>query len=63
LVLTENSYFKAKNGTYKRVPQIPNSGFEGVNGGTTVYYMQDGLYNFAQTSKVTAFKPVSAPRP
>ncbi|KAF2016658.1 hypothetical protein BU24DRAFT_391958 [Aaosphaeria arxii CBS 175.79] len=50
-------YFKAKNGTYKRVPQIPNSGFEGVNGGMTVYYMQDGLYNFQQTSKVTAFKP------
>jgi hypothetical protein len=53
-------YFKAKNGTYKRVPQIPNSGFNGVNGGMTVYYMQDGLYNFQQTSKVTAFKPVRA---
>lgn len=52
-------YFKAKNGTYKRVPQIPNSGFNGVNGGMTVYYMQDGLYNFQQTSKVQAFKPVS----
>ena len=24
----------------------------------TVYYMQDGVYNFQQTSKVTAFKPV-----
>jgi hypothetical protein len=50
-------YFKAKNGTYHRVPQIPNSGFNGVNGGMTVYYMQDGLYNFQQTSKVQAFKP------
>lgn len=52
------SYFKAKNGTYKRLTQKPNAGFDGVNGGMTVYYMQDGLYNFAQTSKVTAFKPV-----
>jgi hypothetical protein len=50
-------YFKARNGTYKRVPQIPNSGFNGVNGGMTVYYMQDGLYNFQQTSKVQAFQP------
>lgn len=25
----------------------------------TVYYMQDGLYNFQQTSKVQAFQPVS----
>lgn len=25
----------------------------------TIYYMQDGLYNFQQTSKVTAFQPVS----
>ncbi|ORY58464.1 uncharacterized protein BCR38DRAFT_377107 [Pseudomassariella vexata] len=50
-------YFKARNGTYKRVPQIPNSGFNGVNAGMTIYYMQDGLYDFQQTSKVTAFKP------
>lgn len=50
-------YFRAKNGTYKRVPQAPNAGFDGVNGGMTVYYMQDGLYNFQQTSKVVAFKP------
>ncbi|RYP06568.1 hypothetical protein DL765_009446 [Monosporascus sp. GIB2] len=50
-------YFKARNGTYKRVPQMANSGFNGVNGGMTIYYMQDGLYNFQQRSKVTAFKP------
>ena len=50
-------YFRAKNGTYKRVPQYPNFGFDGVDGGMTVYYMQDGLYNFQQTSKVVAFKP------
>ncbi|KAH9907581.1 hypothetical protein F4778DRAFT_546493 [Xylariomycetidae sp. FL2044] len=50
-------YFKSKNGTYKRVPQRQNVGFDGVVGGMTVYYMQDGLYNFQQTSKVTAFQP------
>ncbi|KAJ4287540.1 hypothetical protein N0V90_012243 [Kalmusia sp. IMI 367209] len=54
---TATLYFKAKNGTYKRVAQKPNAGFDGVNGGMTVYYMQDGLYNFNQVSKVTAFKP------
>ncbi|KAG4422181.1 hypothetical protein IFR04_004687 [Cadophora malorum] len=54
---TATLYFKARNGTYKRVPQIQNVGFEGVQGGMTVYYMQDGLYNFQQTSKVTAFQP------
>ncbi|KAF1961103.1 hypothetical protein CC80DRAFT_577306 [Byssothecium circinans] len=54
---TATLYFKAKNSTYKRLTQKPNAGFDGVNGGMTVYYMQDGLYNFNQTSKVTAFKP------
>ncbi|KAK4114702.1 hypothetical protein N656DRAFT_749231 [Canariomyces notabilis] len=49
-------FFKARNGSYHRVPQIPNIGFEGSNGGMTVYYMQDGLANYQQTSKVTAFK-------
>ncbi|KAK4457048.1 hypothetical protein QBC42DRAFT_301511 [Cladorrhinum samala] len=49
-------FFKARNGSYHRVPQIPNVGFEGSNGGMTVYYMQDGLANYQQTSKVTAFK-------
>ncbi|KAF2023116.1 hypothetical protein EK21DRAFT_105476 [Setomelanomma holmii] len=38
-------YFKARNSTYKRVPQLPNVGFDGVNGGMT------------QTSKVQAFQP------
>ncbi|VBB75560.1 Putative protein of unknown function [Podospora comata] len=49
-------FFKARNGSVHRVPQIPNAGFEGSNGGMTVYYMQDGLVNYQQTSKVTAFK-------
>ena len=33
---TANVYFKAKNGTYKRVPQVANLGL-GVKGGVTVY--------------------------
>jgi hypothetical protein len=53
-------YFKARNGTYKRVPQKPNSGFEGANGGMTVYYMQNQLADFAQKSKVKAFPPVKS---
>ncbi|KAF2635085.1 hypothetical protein P280DRAFT_523554 [Massarina eburnea CBS 473.64] len=31
-------YFKARNGTFKRVPQKGNVGFESSNGGMTVYY-------------------------
>ncbi|CAK7226525.1 hypothetical protein SCUCBS95973_006229 [Sporothrix curviconia] len=55
-------FFRARNGTYKRVPQAPNLGFEGTRGGMTVYYMQDALFNSGQgskaaASKVTAFKP------
>ncbi|KAE8453975.1 hypothetical protein EG329_007751 [Mollisiaceae sp. DMI_Dod_QoI] len=49
-------YFKAANGTYHRVPQIGNEAFENANGGMTIYYMQDALYNTDQKSKVTAFK-------
>jgi hypothetical protein len=33
---TANMYFKAKNGTFKRVPQVKNLGL-GVQGGMTVY--------------------------
>lgn len=46
-------YFRARNGTYKRVQQMANSGFEGAKGGMTVYYTPS--YN---NQKVTAFKPV-----
>jgi len=48
-------YFRARNGTYKRVPQM--SQISGGVGGITVYYMSDALYDTAQKSKVTAFKP------
>ncbi len=51
-------FFKAKNGTFRRVPQVGNGGPQGqlVNkGGLDIYYIPSG--------KVTAFKPVSAPPP
>ncbi|KAH8893952.1 hypothetical protein GQ53DRAFT_840230 [Thozetella sp. PMI_491] len=49
---TANMYFRAQNGSFKRVPQIPNRGNNGETGGMTVYYTSpyDG-------AKVTAFKP------
>ena len=52
-------YFKAQNGSYKRVPQLGNNQFRNATGGLTVYYMQDAIYDSAQKSKVTAFQPVS----
>jgi len=47
-------YFKARNGTFKRVSQNANGGLV-QNGGITVYYIPpyDGVTN------VTVFKPVS----
>lgn len=55
---TANLYFRARNGTFLRVPQMVNLGLEG-NEGVTVYYIPpyDGVTN------VTAFKPVSEPAP
>ena len=35
---TANLYFRARNGTYKRVPQIANEFNAGDNAGITVYY-------------------------
>ncbi|KAI5916968.1 hypothetical protein F4810DRAFT_716924 [Camillea tinctor] len=49
---TANMYFKARNGTYKRVGQIPNRFLDGETGGMTVYYTSP-----YDNSKVTAFKP------
>jgi hypothetical protein len=49
---TANIYFRAKNGTFKRVPQVANLGL-GVKGGMTVYYIR----GYQQAAKVTAFKP------
>ncbi|KAH9210880.1 hypothetical protein DL95DRAFT_427438 [Leptodontidium sp. 2 PMI_412] len=42
-------YFRARNGTFKRVPQIENQLFGDANGGVTVYYLSG-------KNKDTAFK-------
>lgn len=49
---TANLYFKARNGTYKRVPQIANQFNDGDNAGITIYYTSPG------PNLTTAFKPV-----
>lgn len=50
-------YFKARNGTYKRVPQYPNALLGNLEGGMTIYYLQDS-FNSNGNQKITAFKPV-----
>lgn len=52
---TANLFFKARNGTLKRVPQMVNLGLRG-QGGVTVYYIPP----YDGRTKVTAFKPVSS---
>jgi len=52
-------YFRAQNGSYKRVHQLGNNLFEKANAGLTIYYMQDAIYDTEQKSKVESFKPVS----
>jgi len=47
-------FFKARNGTYRRIPLMGNIGFEQANGGVTVYYLNSARGN----AKVTAFPPV-----
>jgi hypothetical protein len=55
---TANMYFKAKNGTYKRVPQgsaalqFSDKFSNQIGGGVLVYYVS------AQPGSITAFKPV-----
>ncbi|KAL1843966.1 hypothetical protein VTJ49DRAFT_6370 [Mycothermus thermophilus] len=54
---TANLYFRAPNGSYKRVPQVPNRFLFNdrfttqTDGGVTVYYISPGR------GQVTAFKP------
>ncbi|KAF2201067.1 hypothetical protein GQ43DRAFT_395043 [Delitschia confertaspora ATCC 74209] len=50
---TANLYFKARNGTFKRVPQMVNLGLRNGNGGITVYYIPP----YDGKTKVTGFKP------
>ncbi|KAL7626417.1 hypothetical protein AAE478_003189 [Parahypoxylon ruwenzoriense] len=49
---TANLYFRARNGTYKRVPQFANLGLN-VKAGMTVYYIR----GYQPNAKVTAFPP------
>lgn len=52
---TATLYFRARNGTFKRVPQKGNVYFEDSNGGMTVYYIPKNV-NGATPGAVTAFK-------
>lgn len=49
---TANVYYRARNGTFKRVPQFANLGLR-VEGGVTVYYIR----GYQSSAKVTTFKP------
>lgn len=51
---TASIYFQARNGSFKRVPQMVNLGLRG-SGGITVYYIPP----YDGKTKVTAFRPVS----
>ena len=53
---TANAYFRARNGTFKRVPQFANLGVGALSGGATIYYIR----GYSAAAKVTAFKPVSS---
>ena len=50
-------YFKHRNGSYKRVPQYPNALLGNLQGGMTIYYLQQDFNSNGKT-KITAFKPV-----
>ena len=52
-------YFKARNGSYKRVPQYPNALLGSLTGGMTIYYLQNDFNSNGKT-KITSFKPVSS---
>jgi len=54
-------YFKARNGSYKRVPQYPNALLGSLTGGMTVYYLQAD-FNSNGNTKITSFKPVGSLR-
>lgn len=47
---TASVYFRAKNGTFKRVPQVNNLGI-GTKQGMTIYYIR----GYTSSAKVTAF--------
>lgn len=47
-------FFRARNSTFHRIQQEGYAGYEDTNGGMTVYYMNAGLADYQQLSKVTA---------
>jgi len=49
-------YFKARNGSYKRVPQYPNALLGSLTGGMTIYYLQAD-FSSNGNQKITSFKP------
>jgi hypothetical protein len=51
-------YFRARNGSYKRVPQYPNALLGSLTGGMTIYYLQQD-FSSNGNQKITSFKPVS----
>ncbi len=51
-------YFKARNGSFHRVPQYPNALLGSLTGGMTIYYLQQD-FNSNGKQKITSFKPVS----
>ena len=50
---TASIYYKARNGSFKRVPQFANLGL-GVQGGMTIYYIR----GYQQSATVKAFPQV-----
>jgi hypothetical protein len=50
-------YFRSRNATYKRVPQMGNQFLERARGGMTIYYIPP----YDGKSKTTAFRPVGEP--
>jgi hypothetical protein len=55
---TATLFFRARNGSYKRVPLTANADLEGATSGMTVYYTQQD-FSSNGNQKITAFKPVS----
>jgi len=53
-------FYKAANGTFKKVPIVANDALPaGTQGGMTVYYTQE-TFSSNGNQKITAFKPVSS---
>jgi hypothetical protein len=51
---TASLYYRAKNGSFKLVPQLTNLGLRGKNGGMTIYYNSP----YDGKTKATAFQTV-----